>query len=823
MRLVRRISLILLLLLIATAIWGGVYAQRRGFSKTWREMVEAEFAIRGYYVDIGRLTLGPFQGLVAEDVRFFNDPQRRRELAFVDNVILDLDLTDVMNRDLAINTLDVKDAKLTLPISPGQRDSELLKVDRFSARLVVTENQIEVVRAQAMVAGIEVSLKGSLYRPPRNVTPAQGEATEAELAEQRTRLIQIRRRLDRVQRVLNEIERFTFTPGEPPKLEITFAGDLADLAHLNAEGRLTATHFHRGAYPVRELTMSAEFDGERQRGVLKHLHMQDNSGDLRLRGEWVLEKRVIHFNMESNADLPALASSIWSTPKLGEVVFFSPPRIDAEGSVYVESLKRFSNRLASATEAAPVEWPIELPLEMAGEIRCDRFGSRGAVFDGMEAQFAIQGSRHYVRNLRLDHKSGVMFANFMYDPSRLADRLRYQTEIKMDPRIFAPFFAREATRKFLSNWQFGAESTVYLAGLGSGPSLDPATWSTAGVIDLRRFRLNAMTFDHLESEYEAREGSHSFRNLVVERPEGNLTAEELRNLDGSRIWDVRSLRSNLDLKDLVRAVAPNWSSLIQRYQFSQPPETSLNGRIDGSESAPSHDFELKFASDRSATFDFLGRPLPLTSPSGTLLAKGTRWRIAAFEAEVMGGLVTATFDGNSLQPGSTYDASLAATDLGFDDLLHLYGDTERSGGGAWTGEMRISGKMGDPRSVAGEGRAELRGGNLLVMPLFAPVFDTLSKALGSATQSGEDPLVEKAAIGGSTTLKLKDGILTGTDLRANTDDLDLKGEITVDRFNRTFVCELDTGWRSGVGPRIILAGEGSPDAPKWRVKLPSAP
>ncbi|MCB1088953.1 MAG: hypothetical protein KDM63_18100, partial [Verrucomicrobiae bacterium] len=125
MRLLRRIFLTLLFLAIAGAIWAGIYAQRRGFSKTWREMVEAEFSNRGYYVDIGRLTLGPFQGLVAEDVRFFNDPQRRRELAFVDNVILDLDLTDVLNRDLAINTLDVKDAKLTLPITPGRRDSEL--------------------------------------------------------------------------------------------------------------------------------------------------------------------------------------------------------------------------------------------------------------------------------------------------------------------------------------------------------------------------------------------------------------------------------------------------------------------------------------------------------------------------------------------------------------------------------------------------------------------------------------------------------------------------------------------------------------------------
>jgi hypothetical protein len=717
MRLVRRIFLLLTLLLVATTVWAGVYAQRRGFSKTWRELVESEFARRGYHVDIGRLTLGPFQGLVAEDVRFFNDPLRRREMAFVDNVILDLDLTDVLNRDLAINTLDVKDAKLTLPVTPGRRDGETLRVDHFSARLVVTENQIEVVRAQATVAGIEVSLKGSLYRPARNVTPAQGEATEAELEAQRTQLLQIRRRLDRVQSVLTEIERFSFAPDAPPKLEITFAGDLADLAHLNADVRLSAANFQRGAYQVRELTLNAAFDGSKQRAVLKDLLMRDNAGDLRLRGEWTLERREMDFVLDSGADLPTLAASIFAMPKLGEVVFFSPPRVTASGTVNVDALQRHFGK-----SDAEGRW-LNLPLEMTGEIRCDRFGSRGAVFDGLEAQFAIQGARHYVRNLRLDHKSGVMFANFMHDPGRVADRLRFQTEIKMDPRVFAPFMQRETTRKFLSNWQFGAESTVYLAGLGSGPSLDPATWTSTGVIDLRRFRLSSVPFEHLEAEYETRDGGHYLRKLAVERPEGELTAVELRHFPENHFWEVEALRSNLDLVDLVRAVAPGWSGPLKRFHFSQPPEISLNGRIDASESGAGHDFELKFASAQPATFDFLGRPLPLRNPTGTIMAKEANWRIPAFEAGVFGGKLTATFDGESLRPEANYTATLGASALAFDDALQLYGNTERRGGGTWTGDLRFSGKMGDPRSVSGEGRAELREGNLLAMPLFAPAFD----------------------------------------------------------------------------------------------------
>ncbi|MCB1076343.1 MAG: hypothetical protein KDM64_00830, partial [Verrucomicrobiae bacterium] len=716
MRLLRRIFLTLLFLAIAGAIWAGIYAQRRGFSKTWREMVEAEFSNRGYYVDIGRLTLGPFQGLVAEDVRFFNDPQRRRELAFVDNVILDLDLTDVLNRDLAINTLDVKDAKLTLPITPGRRDSELLKIDGFNARVVVTENQIEVVRAQARLAGVDVSVKGTLFRPPRQVSPKEGEATEAELAEQKRRLNEIRRRLDVVQQVVKSIEELSFSPQEPPQLEVTFSGDLADLAHLNASARVSASHFHRGAYPVEQLSISAEFDGSRQRALLKELHLKDEVGDLRLQADWPLEKRSIDFTLESNADLPSLIASLWANPKLGEVVFFSPPRLEMEGSINPDALRRYP-----PTQEEGADW-LDLPLQATGRIRSERFGSRGAVFDGMEAEFALQGKRTYVRGLRLDHKSGVLFAHFMYDPDRVTDRFRYQTEVKLDPRIFAPFLTTEASKRFLSAWMIGQESSVYLAGIGAGPSLEPATWSSTGVVDLRRFRLNNVPFDRLEAEYEGRVGTHTFRNLSVERPEGSLTAVELRHLAEPRVWEANQVRSHLDPKDLIQAVAPGWASQSDRLQFSHPPEATLTGRIDASGSGERDDFEIVFRSEQTARFDFLGRPLPLSRPSGTLRAKDGRWQVTNFESELFGGKVSATFDAESLKTGSHYDTSLEVDRLAFDELLHLYGNTEQSGGGAWSGLMKFAGKLGEPLSVVGTGQAELRGGDLTAVPLLAPAF-----------------------------------------------------------------------------------------------------
>jgi hypothetical protein len=803
MRLLRRLLLTLTLLLVATAIWAGIYVQRRGFPKTWREMVEAEFAAKGYPVDIGRLTLGPFQGLVAEDVRFFQDAISRREVAFVDHVILDLDLTDVLDRELAINTLDVKDATLTLPVTPGRADTEYLRVDRFSARLIITENQIEVARAQAVIAGMDVSMKGTLFRPPQNMPAAEAGVTEANLEAQRAQLREIRRRLDRVQRVVEELNAFQFEPGQPPRLEIEFSGDLADLAHLRGQARINASQFKRGAYTVNGLSVVADLDGAGQRLIVKELHLNDGSGDLRLRGEWPMESREFRFQVESTADLPALVSAVRPNPRLGEVVFFSPPRLNAEGTLRLDDLMR--------------GWWPRLPIEATGEVRCGRFGSRGAVFDGLEAQFAVEGSRTYVRNLRLDHKSGIMFANFMHDPALETDSFRFQSEMKLDPRIFSPFLRTEASKKFLAGWEFDPESTVYLAGIGVGASLDPTTWSSEGVIDLRKFRLNNVPFDRLESEFHSGRDGFRFPRFSVERPEGSLTAEELQHDWTAGIWEVRKLESRLDPREVIRAVAPGSAGLAQRYRFPQPPVVNLNGRIDphAGPDGSGHDFELRFASGGQAEFDFMGQSVPMTNANGTVRATGDSWRVSDFTAELYGGKVAANYEG---QTDAAYRAEISVESIESDALLQLYGDTERGGGGRWTGSAQFSGQSGDRKSVEGGGSLELRGGNAMAVPFLGAAVEPVRKALAS-----EDPGVPSPRdLGAKADFKLSKGGIDLESLHIRAAEFDLDGKGRIDRLSTAISFEMKaTSTDPGKTRPAIVTGGGTLTAPEWRAVFPA--
>src|SRR6266516_5211590 len=80
--LARHVAAILtpLLILVAILIFGssGWYLAKRGFGRQWRYRVVEELHKRGVEASVGRLTLDPFRGLVAKNVRIFDYKNREK-------------------------------------------------------------------------------------------------------------------------------------------------------------------------------------------------------------------------------------------------------------------------------------------------------------------------------------------------------------------------------------------------------------------------------------------------------------------------------------------------------------------------------------------------------------------------------------------------------------------------------------------------------------------------------------------------------------------------------------------------------------------------
>ena len=78
----------LVVLILGAMAGGGWYLARKGFGRKWRGLVVEELHKHGVEASVRRLTLDPFRGLVAQDVRIFNYKKRENTIAQVSRISL---------------------------------------------------------------------------------------------------------------------------------------------------------------------------------------------------------------------------------------------------------------------------------------------------------------------------------------------------------------------------------------------------------------------------------------------------------------------------------------------------------------------------------------------------------------------------------------------------------------------------------------------------------------------------------------------------------------------------------------------------------------
>src|ERR1700751_4874381 len=210
-RRVVEIAIRLAILAAIVAIFaGGYYLARRGFGREWRYRVVEELHKRGVEAQIGRLTLDPFRGLVAKNVRIFDYRNRENTLALISEVSLDINYAALIHHEPFLNALDVRDAQITFPFKTAVGKADRAQLTDFRAHVYFPPEQIYVSEAEGVLCGIRVTAKGQLikrenYQPSRSVTPEEWQ-----------------KRLAIVQRVLNELQKFRF-PGGPPSVQGAFS------------------------------------------------------------------------------------------------------------------------------------------------------------------------------------------------------------------------------------------------------------------------------------------------------------------------------------------------------------------------------------------------------------------------------------------------------------------------------------------------------------------------------------------------------------------------------------------------------------------------
>ena len=753
--------------------WGGWYVYTKGFGRSWRQFVTSEFHKRGVEVSIRRLTLDPFKGLVARDVQIVDE--RGHALAVINRLILDINYSNLVRRKPFLDAVDLRHAKLDLPIDSSSKDSPRVRISGLNAHLQFPPHQVYLPHAEADVYGIHITATGRLINPDQ-FRPAPPAGKE-----------QKKTRSEWIAILMKELKRLRYQ-SEAPRLDLRVTGDLAHPEAIFGEATFWGEKIEREGYRLNNLYAAVTLrDGLID---LKRCSAADDGGALDGNALYDMKARTVQFQFRSTLDLQAIARSARLGFDRGQFVLRSPPSIEVAGTA------RFLDTFE---------------LSAIGHISTGKFSIKSVAFEALSAGFSLDGGRWFVRRLRAIHSSGEVTADAIQLPGDF--RLRLQSTL--NPKVLLPLLPAKAVET-LEDWDFPQPPDARWEVRGTSAS-NPGDWDATGEVHLRHSVLRGVPLDSAVSKVLFKEGAFTCEDFKVERPEGSAS--------GTFTYDFRKhearltgIKSALNTGEASAWIDPDLVQRVAPYRFKSPPNLSINGLV---QFGAGKNTNLEILVDAPAGMDyvFLKRNLSASSISGRLLFTDDRLRIFDLDAAIFGGRLQGGADISLARKSQKYTAQITAQDIDFEQLTKLYFDYDGSRG-MLDGEYNFGGIGEDPRTMQGHGSIKVANGNVFAIPILGP----LSGVLNGIVPGMGYNLARKA----SSTFEVQDGTVETKDFVVDGKGFNMFGAGKIDFSNdkMDFDIRLDAAGIPGtllfpVSKLFEYTSTGSLSKPAWRLKLGS--
>src|SRR6266568_3125060 len=410
---------LLAILAVAALPGGGLYLSKKGFGREWRHRVVEELHKRGVEASVRRLTLDPFRGLVAKDVRIFDYKNRENTLAVISEISLDVNYAALIHHEPFLNALDVRNAQITLPLKGTSGKIDRAQLNNFRAHVYFPPEQIYVSQAEGIFCGVRISATGQLIKR-ENYQPSP-QASEEEWQQ----------RISILERVVSELQKFSF-PAAPPWLQVKFSGDIAEIEDARVEATLRGDLSQRGNYEIRNVSAGAEWRDQRLN--ITRCEWNDGGGSFAGRADWSRQGNRANFQMRSSLDLKIFLDAFDLGGPLADITFYSPPLVEISGSANLGQ--------------------DPLRPEIIGHANVASFAYKTAPFSDLAADFSWDGERALLRDVRLGHQTGRLRADLFDGPSDF--RLNIDSTISPDAmRAFVPADLAE----FLGEWEWQRSPT----------------------------------------------------------------------------------------------------------------------------------------------------------------------------------------------------------------------------------------------------------------------------------------------------------------------------------------------------------------------------
>jgi len=481
MRRLRPVLFIFAFLLLAVCAGLGRYVYIKGFTSKWREYVTREFRKRGFEISLQRLTLDPFRGLVAKEVQVYDASNHRRIVASIDQMTLQVNYANLARGKMFLDSLDLRSAKLTLPLDPERPGGQKLKIRRLNARLFFPHPEsIYLASADARIFNVQVFAAGRLINPRAFRSQMEGRALIPP---------------EWFERVLEEIDSLKFE-SDPPVVDIKFNGDLAHPERISFDMALWGERIRRHHYLFKSLYASVSC----REGVidLRQLTGSDASGEMIATGAWQPEAHTARLQAHSTINVPSLARA-FDAPiaPLEDFIFYTQPTLDLRA-----------------------EWSFADPpsTQVIGHLASEKFAYKSVVFEGGMADFSWDNDRWSARDIRLVHRTGEAKGDVMQVPGEFRARL----ESTINPKDLQPLLTG-ATADMMASLSFPTSPKLSLDARGAEPTIEAIVVDGRAALGAAMFRGVVSDSPNATIHYEKRLLSVSpFRLRPTEGRAGNL-------------------------------------------------------------------------------------------------------------------------------------------------------------------------------------------------------------------------------------------------------------------------------------------------------------
>ena len=712
----RLVKLTIVAALLGALLWAGWYVYNRGFTRKWREQLAAELRRRGFDFTAGKLTLNPFEGLVAEDADLYLLDAHHTHLLNSNRVAVDIDLRHLIEGKSFLNSLDLRDTRLSLPIDMADPDGPQIKVRHLNAKVSFLPGEVRIVQAEGDFYGLLISVSGSLLHPD-SFSPSGAPAAGPEDRE---------RRRQWVRAITGEIEK-VHADRSPPSLEIQLQGDLAHPEGLHVTAQLQGAGLQRGSYRLERLLMKLDYSAGAFH--LRQGDLRDHRGSLALTGDYTPSDGDLRFQVQSGTLNPPGVSDARAPVRPG-LDLLALAHEFADPTMLREWALRETPRLRVDGEWHPGQGVPASALQLTGRLALGQFTyhlanpDRAFDFEHAETDFSWKGDRWYLRDLRLVRPGATSGQQLVADVLSEPGQARVRLTSTLDPLPFVsllPAKGREAAARL----EFRDPPRVDLTAAGRSLT-DLASLKVDGQLSLGRTRYRGVGLNRLHGDFSLADGLFSGRKITLERDEGVGTADLIVYSFDKHEVQLNNVHTSLDPGQAGVWLDPDVYHTIQPFRFRKPPALSIHGNVQFNGGRNSH-LVTDVNAPGGMDYVFLKRNLPFQTIAGQVVFTEDRLWINDIRGDIFGGEARGALD-LALGRVKDYTAALDVKNLDFVRLTKLYFDYDTSKG-QLSGSYHFSGVSDDARTLKGVGMLNLERGNVFAIPFMGPLSTILGKVM----------------------------------------------------------------------------------------------